>query len=211
MIIQKKTVLLPAGSRTRLKIKLDDPSSLTWGIYQLTLKNGVSSGNVSWGDGTYDIVTSENANELTHTYAQTGTYIVTISDDFKGLSVSSWIWVKAFSETYPSRLIEVLEGADNLRPDRGCFAYSMNLENVVASEHFPILCDDGLFQNCVSLATINLPGTVSLHRKSFIGCTNLREIHLSGKYESRIRGSYDWSSSDGKFGAPNAETSFDLP
>ena len=211
MIIQKKTVLLPAGSRTRLKINLTSPCSLTWGISTLMLKNGVTSGRVNWGDGSSDIVTSDNHLKLTHTYAEYGTYVVTISDDFKSLGVGLGMGAEPFKSEYPSRLTAVLEGAPNLSLNNFCFANATRLETFVASKEFPTSLGSPVFDGCTGLVEIELPGVESLNEHAFNGCTNLREIHLSGEYEASIRASSAWSSSNGKFGAENAETSFDLP
>ena len=211
MIIQKKTVLLPAGSRKQLKVLLASPCSLTWGINKLTLKNGVTSGRVSWGDGSSDIVTAENAQKLTHTYAAYGTYVVTLSDDFKSLGVSCGMGSEPFKSEYPARVTAVLEGAPGLSLDGYCFANATRLETFTANKQFPTSLGSAVFEGCTGLAHIELPGVASLNAHVFNECTYLREIHLSGEYEASIRASSAWSSSNGKFGAPNAETSFDLP
>ena len=73
-----KTTRLMSAHETRIKIKLDDPASLTWGMYSLTLAEGHEKAVIDWGDGTRTEVTATGAQE--HTYAQPGEYEVRISD-----------------------------------------------------------------------------------------------------------------------------------
>lgn len=73
----------------------DDPTVLTFcplanatvGIYSATAINSSIPIVVDWGDGTIDSVMG-NISQLTHTYSNSGTYDVTISDNISSLACS---------------------------------------------------------------------------------------------------------------------------
>ena len=53
--------------------------------FQLTLQNGPTNLTVDWGDGSSDLITTYNQSELTHSYASSGTYQLSLSGGFEGL------------------------------------------------------------------------------------------------------------------------------
>ena len=52
----------------------------------LRLGNGVTNLTVDWGDGTSDVITTYNQADLTHVYASSGTYQISLSGSFVGIA-----------------------------------------------------------------------------------------------------------------------------
>jgi surface protein len=89
-IFEINTANTSTGSTTNTQFKLPFPST---GNYNCV---------VDWGDNTSDVITVWNQDEVTHTYASTGTYTVTISgicrgwqftgsgDRLKMINISQW-------------------------------------------------------------------------------------------------------------------------
>lgn len=53
--------------------------------FVLKLHSGTTSMTVYWGDGNSDVITVYNQAELTHVYASSGTYQISLDGSFKGL------------------------------------------------------------------------------------------------------------------------------
>ena len=51
----------------------------------LPLQNGATNMTVYWGDGNSDVITTYNQAELTHVYASSGTYQITLDGSFYGI------------------------------------------------------------------------------------------------------------------------------
>ena len=53
--------------------------------FVLPLHNGTTSMTVYWGDGNSDVITTYNQAELSHTYASSGTYQISLDGSFYGI------------------------------------------------------------------------------------------------------------------------------
>lgn len=53
--------------------------------FVLPLQNGATSMTVYWGDGNSDVITTYNQAELTHVYASSGTYQISLDGSFYGI------------------------------------------------------------------------------------------------------------------------------
>ena len=204
MTITKKTRLLAAHD-TRIKIKLDDPESLTWGMKTLTLAEGHEKALVDWGDGTRTEVTASGVQ--VHTYAQPGEYEVRISDDVvkvqclvkNGQSVHQLVYAPMIREfTSNATLLENL-GGDG-------FYKAVNLTTLQC----PGVRELGRWtlQFCTGLVgRLDFPQVSSIGEETFSGSTGITELHFSEANEAVISALPGFTSA---FGAENATVFFDL-
>ena len=204
MTITKTTRLMSAHD-TRIKIKLDDPASLTWGMATLTLAEGHEKAIVDWGDGTRTEVTANGAQE--HTYAQPGEYEVRISDDVvkaqclikNGQSVHQLVYAPMIREFRSNATLLENLGGDG-------FYKAVNLTALQC----PGVRELGRWtlQSCTGLVgRLDLPGVTSLADTSLTGSTGITELHFSEANEETIRA---LSGYETHFGAENADVFFDL-
>lgn len=209
MIITKKTRLLAAHD-TRIRIKLDDPSSLTWGIYNLTMSEGHEKAVIDWGDGMQSEI--HEGGQLTHTYAQPGEYEVHISDDIASLGFSYLTTPSPFKDVYAAMIREFHTTAAHLDAlEMFCFEKATNLCAFECEKSGLRKLNSRLFWNCTSLAgRIDLPGIVDVASATFSHATGISELHFSAANEATIKALPDWESTSGKFGAANATVYFDL-
>ena len=204
-----KTTLLPFPPGTRIRIRLDDPASLTWGIFSLTLAEGHSKAVIDWGDG----ITVETAEaQLTHTYAQPGEYEVRISDDIAMLSCSGDTETSPFHVIYAPMIREFRTNATLLEKLGDlCFYEATNIGVFRCEGSALSVVGVSGFGNCPSLVgRVDLPGLVNIDVRAFVGCVNVTELHFRAADEEVIKSSFRWKKSVGKFGAPNATSFFDL-
>jgi hypothetical protein len=127
-------------------------SSLNNQVKLPLVSNGRYNFSVNWGDGNLDSILTYNQTEVTHTYAATGTYTITITglcfgfifansgDKNKILSVSKW-------------------GCLRLQSLPNAFFGCLNLTLDTVSDLLNVLIGgrvlEGLFRGCESLITVN--------------------------------------------------------
>ena len=206
MTITKTTRLLPARE-TRIRIKVDDPASLTWGIRTLSLAEGHERAIIDWGDGSRTEVTADGAQE--HAYAQIGEYEVRISDDLASLCFSAKAGSSVYRTVY-APMIRAFRSTATLIDQlaNGEFANAVNL-SAFSCAGSGVRSVAGLaFSGCASLVgRLDLPDVESIADTSLTGCTGITELHFSAANEETIRA---LSGYDTHFGATNAEVVFDL-
>ena len=206
MTITKTTRLMSAHD-TRIKIKLDDPESLTWGMYSLTLAEGHEKAVIDWGDGTRTEVTASGAQE--HTYAQIGEYEVRISDDISALACSVKVITSPFHSVYAPMIREVRTTAALLAQlGAFCFGNATNLSAFTCEGSALHSLATNAFRTCTSLAgRLDFPCADNIASKAFYESPGITELHFSKANEETIRALPGY---DTAFGAENADVFFDL-
>ena len=206
MTITKKTRLLAAHD-TRIRIKLDDPESLTWGIYNLTMSEGREKAVIAWGDGMESEI--HESGQLTHTYAQPGEYEVRISDDIASLGFSYLTTPSPFKDIYAQMIREFHTSATRLDAlEMFCFEKAQNLSVFECETSGLRKLNSRLFWNCTSLAgRIDLPGIEDVATTTFSHATGITELHFSKANEAVITALPGY---DTAFGAANAAVYCDL-
>ena len=207
-IITKKVTLLPAPepiTDTRIKVRLDDPNSLTWGLYSLTIAQDTSKAVIDWGDGISEEVTESGSR--THDYARTGVYEVRISNDISELRISAKNATSEFREIYAKAILEFRTAATQLEVlGMNCFYDAKNLSL--------FKCEGGAvreiriyaFGLCTKLeGVLDLPDVVKLASTSFPDCPNITELRFSTANKATIDGLSGYGES---FGAENAIVTF---
>lgn len=206
MTITKTTRLLAAHD-TRIRIKLDDPASLTWGMKELTLAEGRGRAVVNWGDGTRTEVTASGAQE--HTYAQPGEYEVRISDDLSALQCLTRVGQSAYQLAYAPMIREFRTNATLLEKfGTDGFYKAVNLSAFQCKGSG--VREIGLlaFRFCTGLlGRLDFPQVSSIGKESFSGATGITELHFSEANEAVISALPGFTTA---FGAENADVFFDL-
>lgn len=194
---------------TRIRIRLDDPQSLTWGMSELLLAEGHESAAVDWGDGNLQEITG---GEITHTYAKPGEYDVLISDDIMSLSCSASSDTSVFHNVYAPMIRECCTNATELdRLAKNCFMEAVNLRTFSCEGSVLRELGGRAFGKSSSfLKRIDFPNVVSVGSNTFYSSTDLTELHFGLANEEVIKASSAWESSGHKFGAANATVYFDL-
>ena len=214
IIIRKVRVLAapePPFIGTRIRIKLDDPASLTWGVKNLTLAAGRDKAIIEWGDETRSELTASG--ELTHGYAAPGEYEVRISDDILSMAFSAKSSTSPFHVIYAPMIREFHTTALQLKDLAiSCFIDASQLSLFSCEGSGLRTLAAHAFAFCPSLVgRVELHGITEVSEYSFANSSGITELHFSKVNESAIKSLPDWKSSGGKFGAPNAESFFDLP
>ena len=207
-IICKTTLYPPPVVReTRIRIKLDDPESLTWGIRKLTLAEGRERAVVDWGDGTTTEVTASGSQE--HIYAQTGEYEVRISDDLSQLQCLMRGGTSMYQRVYAPMIREFSSDAallTNFGVDG--FYRAVNLSTLQCEESGVSDLGRWTLQYCTGLVgRLDLPRVNTIATESFSGSTGITELHFSKANEETIKALAGYATC---FGAANAEIFFDL-
>ena len=205
MIITKTTRLMSARD-TRIKIKLDDPASLTWGMYSLTLAEGHEKAVIDWGDGTRTEVTASGSQ--THDYAEVGEYEVRLSDDISALACSVKVSTSPFRSVFAPMIREFRTTATLLvQLANGEFYDAANLSAFSCAGSGVREIATRAFTGCTSLVErLDLPGVERITNTSLSGCTGITELHFSEAQEDAIRALPGY---DTAFGAENADVFFD--
>ena len=206
-IITKKVRLLSAPFvGTRIRIKLDDPESLTWGISYLALADGCENALIDWGDGSRTVLAESR--EAVHDYQAIGEYEVRISDNIKSLRCSN-ASSSVFQSVYTPLINRFVTNANTLTAlGKDCLHGATNLIgfNCEGSELGTIAANS--FADCSSLfGRVDLPTVVALAGNAFINCPGITELHFSEANEAAISALSGYAT---KFGAENATISFDL-
>ena len=210
-IITRKVTLIPAPFvGTRIKIALDDPESLTWGIFALTYAAGHTKAVIDWGDGGREEI--DGTVQPIHNYARTGTYEVSISDDISDLRCSTKSASSEFRLRYAPMIHEVCINANTLSTVADCCFYNaLNLKKIDCKGTGLRILGQLAFNSCVSMSgRFDFPGVDSIASTTFAGCSGITELHFSKVNEAAIKALPAWESSGHRFGAENATVSFDL-
>ena len=206
MIITKKTRLLAAHD-TRIRIKLDDPDSLEWGIYSVNLADGCSAVTIDWGDGTVE--TFDGTESPVHTYPRCGTYEVVLSDDLSTFRCSNSTASSPFQSIYAKRIVGVKSNTRKLDSISGVAFYcceNLTEFDVTASSVRSI----GLraFYKCTGLTgAMSFPTVNNINSTAFVDCTGITELHFSEAHKAEIEALLGYKTA---FGAENATVYCDL-
>lgn len=206
MIITKKTRLMTAHD-TRIRIKLDDPESLTWGMSTVTPADGHEKAVIDWGDGTRTEVTRKGGQ--THTYEEVGEYEVRISDDISSLVCSAKTNTSPYRSVY-APMIRATHTTATLLDRLGtvCFSNATNMRIFTSEEAAVRSIGINAFQDCASLmGRLNFPYAEEIASSAFNGATGITELHFSAAHEETIKALPGF---DTAFGAANATVIFDL-
>lgn len=191
---------------TRIRIRVNDPESLEWGIYNLMLAEGHPKCIIDWGDGSSTEATS---GECHHAYAQAGEYEVRISDDIDELRCLLRGGSTVYQLLYAPMIREFRTDAALLaKIATDCFYKAVNL----AAFH----CEGSgvreiairSFNYCTSLVgRLDLPGVENIGTDAFKESTGITELHFSNDVEEAISALPGFATA---FGASNAVCVFDL-
>ena len=210
-IITKKVRLIPAPFvGTRIKIAVDDPESLTWGMHNLTLAEGHERAIIDWGDGNRTELTESG--EARHTYDVAGEYVVCISDDISALRCSAASSGSEFNAVFAKKIREFHTDANNLASlNNYCFQSAVNLCVFRCEGSGLCALRTRAFANCPSLSgRIDLPGVNDPAAYTFPDCPGITELQFSAANEAMIKALPAWEASNHNFGATNAVCKFDL-
>lgn len=206
-IICKTTLLPPPVVReTRITIRLDDPSSLAWGMQHLVFASGHQNVEIDWDDGCCEEIKTGGA--VTHTYPRAGEYVVRIADGVSELRCSTKTPSSVYRTTYAKAIREFVTNAALLiRLGYNGFYDAANLATFQCEGSG--LCELGpnTFGMCPALrGRIALPGIIKVSANSFIDCPNITELQFSKENEAIITALAGYET---HFGAENAVVSFD--
>ena len=209
-IIIKTRALSAPFAGTRIRIRVDDPESPTWGMSDLTIAEDREKAVIDWGDAICEEIAEGGAR--THTYARTGEYEVVISDDISGLRCSHLSSASVFRTVYAPMIREVCTSAARLKAlENCCFIDATGLTAFTSRQAGIETLAVSAFARCPSLTgRLDLPRVVSIAANSFGGCGAIAELHFGAANEATIKASSAWETSGGRFGAENAEVFFDL-
>lgn len=214
ILICKKARLVaapePPFAGTRIRIRADDPGSLTWGMFDLTLAEGREKAVIDWGDGTHEEFAASG--KATHTYATTGEYEVRISDDLSAIRCSYTKTSSPFRSVYAPMIRGFLTTAVRLQTfASSCFNGATNLTAFSCASSGATALAISAFALCPSLTgRLDFPHAVSIAASSFKDSPGITELHFGSANEATIKALPAWTESGGRFGAENAEAFFDL-
>ena len=201
-----KTTLLPAPFvGTRIRIRLDDPASLTWGIYSFVLADGESSVTIDWGDGM--VQTFTETQEISHTYPAIGIYEVKISDSIAALRCSSSAADPLYYDGFAPCILSCETNAAKLiKIDRFCFMGARNMVTFNCNDSGVTELSTRCLRECESLSgSVGLKPVTSINSTTFAESPGITELVFS-------QANYDIISAlsgfETQFGALNATISF---
>ena len=204
-----KTTLYPPPviPETRIRIRVDDPASLTWGMKMLTLAEGHERAVIDWGDGITTEVTLSEAQE--HTYAQPGEYEVRISDDLSALQCLMRVGQSVYQLVYAPMIREFRTNATLLESfGVDGFYKAANLTTLLCEGPGVRELGSWTLRYCTGLlGRLDFPQVNSIAAQSFLGSTGITELHFSKANEAAITALPGFATS---FGAVNAQCVFDL-
>lgn len=149
------------------------------------ISTGTYNCRVDWGDSSSDIITSWNQTEVTHTYASTGSYTITISGQCEGFGFGNSgdrLKITGISQFGGTKYSNVVD------PNGGVYYGCTNL-NVSAIDS-PIFLGGaaGFFRNCSSLT-----GTTAFNDWNMTPCTDTRNFFAGCTLFNRNIGGWDMS------------------
>ena len=206
-IITKKVRLIPAPFvGTRIKIVLDDPESLTWGMHDLSLADGHEKVIIDWGDGIREAISDPSL--LQHTYNRTGEYEVRISDDISEIRCSGGPTSPYFT-TYAPMIRSCITNATALTTIGGrCFLNAANMGAFICKGSGVTEIASFSFRDCPSLkGRLDLWGIDTVMSNAFTSSAGITELHFSEANKEKIMALDGY---DTAFSAPNATVWCDL-
>lgn len=166
--------------KTRLYVDVDTE---TWDDFVLNYRQSAYNAvTIDWGDGsTPESVSTSNQTTIRHTYAQSGSYVITLTvAEGKALRFGSGDGDKmliAMAEADMGRcamLKKVEMGANIELVNINAFRACVRLESVSVPSGVPFN-GSRLFEQCANLRAIVVGGTFAI-RQSFYNCSNLRVV-----------------------------------
>ena len=182
----------------------EDNKEIQLPAYQYTYENYTYDCSVQWGDGTTEQVTNENAKTTKHTYANTGTYTVTIEGTYESLYVdwqdeSMQKALKKVEQWGATGLKEIYLGnCTNLKeiaePSKNSLANVTRVGNAFAGCSNLTSIPERLFANCPNVTSFyytfcecssltNIPErlfancpNVTDFESTFLGCSNITRL-----------------------------------
>ena len=206
-IITKKVTLRPAPFvGTRIKIKLEDPESLTWGMSNLTLAEGCERAIIDWGDGSRTELSETG--EAIHDYAAPGEYEVRISDDIVRICCSGGPTTPYYTAYAPMIRACITKAARLGYIHSRCFLNAVNMDAFICEGSGVTVIGSFSFRDCVSLkGRLDLRGIDSVMVNAFTSATGITELHFSEANKAAIMALDGYGTA---FGAPNAAVVCDL-
>lgn len=192
-LIIKKVILIaepgpvPAPRTTRFTVEMTE-SDLTFGISSAVKAWDAEAITVDWGDGNLSRITG-NLAELSHTYAKSGVYTVTLDDSVTSFAVSNANRASVFRTKYPQRLVSVVSDALRLVSlDNSALRAATNLVSADFAASALKTLENAAFDGCTKLVDVKLPPTIeALGSSVFLNCTAL-EGELAFPKVTRIEG-----------------------
>lgn len=158
--------------KTRYYITLDDPAHLS---PTFRTKNGAI---IDWGDGTTETSTTSL---ISHTYVNTGDYVISIQMPVAGSSIPSLSDDVANKRDYFGivRHLRMGTAADNGLSTY--FAqYLHNLEDVTIPSSITTFNTGGTFYGCSELKAVVLPKNLTTcGNMTFLGCASIRVVSIN--------------------------------
>lgn len=170
-----KTTLIPAPTftGTRLAVRAED-GARTFAVNAATKAPGSEAIRVDWGDGTFDAVAGDIV-RLTHDYAASGDYEVSISDDIASLAVVG-------SEDAAGCAAMIVRAQSNARALETLEAYCLkgckNLAEIDFARSAVRTIGQAAFNACSGLVSAGEwpGGLVELGNTCFYNCTALASL-----------------------------------
>ena len=176
-----------SDGKTRLYINIPNGTeSLPFYVrFTQTVANGVT---VDWGDGNSETYSGTSATNHSHTYAQSGNYIVTLTVTSGKVSFagSSSYSIYGSSSNYYNRkrIVKFETGKDVTSIGNYAFRYCYFLESATTSKDITTI-GNYAFSGCNSLKAITIPNSVtSFGTYAFANCYSLKSITISNSVTS---------------------------
>lgn len=207
-IITKKVRLIPATFvGTHIKIALEDPVSLKWGMLKVKIAEGHEKAVIDWGDGVLEDLTRSKS--ITHTYQNPGEYEVRISDDVSLLCCSSVQGSSEYRSIYAPMIREFITNSPTLETlDYCCFRSALNLNVVNCAGIGLRSLGSWAFCACPLLPErLDFPHVIDIAPDTFTYSPSIAELHFASANAEAISALPGY---DTCFGAENAVCKFDL-
>ena len=210
MLLTKRTYIANKNRIAVISIKLDDPESLTWGIFMVGPPSTSTPIQffIDWGDGNFG--KHDLARMISHDYAKPGNYTVTVySAASVQLSISGPTAGTPWHDEYPKRVTAIMING-MFRYAQDAFANTTELTTLDIQNYANTLPSKAFADSHKLTGAVNLKPIRSLAPDVFEGCELITELHFHSAYESYIKQCPGYSDGPGNFGAPNAVCVFDL-
>ena len=166
---------------SRVWINLTDSENLTFSVKMAYALNG-SSLIIDWGDGNVETITSGNIH--THTYSETGKYIIDISGSGTGAAFGEYALNQTSDTTMRTKALYIeFNSAQNFTWSTSSYFRNLfSVKKVFIGDHVRLSNNkipDYSFYYCSSLVDVNIPdSTTSIGDYAFQNCTSLAPTSL---------------------------------